>query len=288
VPLIQVRNSATGKITSLTLRNIWTGTNYRGPLIAIEPGAAIYEVGIHNCLIDTVTGHTAATDNQVITNANLIDHLTVRDSQYNGGAIQVDSPDVTWSGNWGGRQEFWPTNVQRHWSGVALVVDQGGGALTWVDLGKSFMDNTGSGAVTYTLPGIGTYTIVKGARISFRKTDSGTGSVTISRSGADVIDGLTSIYLRKEGESVTLISDGTSNWYRERDFFKGAATDSVTDNSTISHGLGYEPSVVILTGTVAGEIVTLQAKSSTTITVDIKKRADGSAGTSQTIHSMMK
>jgi len=288
IPLIQVRASADVSLTKnlgLDIRNSSTLVNYRGPIIAIDPSADIQYVGIHNSRLDAVSGHTTAMDNQAITNASVIDHLTVTDSQYNGSALQEDSPDVTWSGNWGGYQQFWPTNVQRHWSGVALVVDQGGGTLNGNDFGKTFVDTTAASNFTYTLPD--TNTAPKGASVSFKKEDTGAGIVTIQRSGADVIDGLTSITLRRAGESVRLISDGAANWYRERDFFKGAATASVTDNTDVSHGIGYAPSVVVCTTSVGGETCSVSAISSTTFTVRLLKH-DGTAGTSQTVYWMAK
>ena len=61
------------------------------------------------------------------------------------------------------------------------------------------------------------------------------------------------------------------------------ATASVADGGTITHGLGVAPTVVTAVGSVAGEIVSVTAKSSTTFTVAIKK-PDGTAGTSQTIY----
>lgn len=64
---------------------------------------------------------------------------------------------------------------------------------------------------------------------------------------------------------------------------KRGATASVADGGTITHGLGTTPSGVSAVGSVAGEIVSVTAKSSTTFTVAIKKH-DGTAGTAQTIY----
>lgn len=61
------------------------------------------------------------------------------------------------------------------------------------------------------------------------------------------------------------------------------ATESVADGGTVTHGLGYTPTAVNATGSVAGEIVTVTAKSGSTFTVAIKK-LDGTAGTAQTIY----
>jgi hypothetical protein len=62
------------------------------------------------------------------------------------------------------------------------------------------------------------------------------------------------------------------------------ATASVADGGTITHGLAPgTPTGVTATGSVAGEIVSVTAKGSTTFTVAIKK-PDGTAGTPQTIY----
>ena len=62
----------------------------------------------------------------------------------------------------------------------------------------------------------------------------------------------------------------------------GAAT-TVADGGTIAHGCVKAPTKVTLTGSVAGEIVTVTSIDATNITVAIKK-PDGSAGTTQTIY----
>jgi len=61
------------------------------------------------------------------------------------------------------------------------------------------------------------------------------------------------------------------------------ATATVADGGTITHGLGSTPVVVLATGSVAGEIVSVTAIGATTFTVAIKLH-DGTAGTSQTIY----
>jgi hypothetical protein len=63
--------------------------------------------------------------------------------------------------------------------------------------------------------------------------------------------------------------------------------NSISDGGTITHSLGTTPTTVIAIGSVANEIIAITAKGSTTFTVAIKKRADGSAGTTQTIYWMV-
>lgn len=66
----------------------------------------------------------------------------------------------------------------------------------------------------------------------------------------------------------------------------GGANASTTDGATIAHGCPATPTCVQVTGSVAGEIVSATGVDGTNITVAIKKRADGSAGTSQTVYWM--
>lgn len=65
---------------------------------------------------------------------------------------------------------------------------------------------------------------------------------------------------------------------------KAGAAASKTDGSTITHGFGSTPTGCLITLSVANEIGAVTAISSTTLTLAIKKRADGSAGTSQTVY----
>jgi hypothetical protein len=65
-----------------------------------------------------------------------------------------------------------------------------------------------------------------------------------------------------------------------------SGSESVEDGGTIAHGLGDTPTVVIVTGSFAGEIVTATADA-TNITVSIKTTL-GEAGTTQTVSWMAK
>ena len=61
---------------------------------------------------------------------------------------------------------------------------------------------------------------------------------------------------------------------------------SVADGGTISHGLATAPSVVLVTPRIAGEFVSVTARTTTTFTVAIKKPGPTggiAAGTTQTI-----
>lgn len=64
---------------------------------------------------------------------------------------------------------------------------------------------------------------------------------------------------------------------------EGAAA-SVSDGGTIPHGLGVAPAVATVSGSIANELVAVTGVDATNITVSIKKRGDGTAGTAQTIY----
>jgi len=106
--------------------------------------------------------------------------------------------------------------------------------------------------------------------------------------------GLTSIAIQKEAAHTfnTPTNIFRDNWHPGLSVFFTApvkrtgqgATAFVADGGTITHGLAPgTPTGVTATGSVAGEIVSVTAKGSTTFTVAIKKR-DGTPGTPQTIY----
>lgn len=79
-----------------------------------------------------------------------------------------------------------------------------------VDNAGLVLVNASSGNVTLTLPaanGLGG----RPQRFTFARSDSALNTVTIQRSGADTIEGLTSFLLAQRGR-VTLVSDGVSGW----------------------------------------------------------------------------
>ena len=78
---------------------------------------------------------------------------------------------------------------------------------------------------------------------------------------------------------------GTAGWepiYSNGGF--GAAAN-VSDGGTITHGYASAPTAVLITGSVAGQIVTVSSIGATTFTVAIKTNL-GAAGTAQTIYWM--
>lgn len=106
--------------------------------------------------------------------------------------------------------------------------------------------------------------------------------------------GLTTIAIQKEAAHTftpatnifqnNVINPAMGFWFQAPVRFTAqGATASVADGGTITHSLGYTPVGVTAIGSVAGEIVSVTAKSGSTFTVAIKKH-DGTAGTAQTIY----
>lgn len=87
-----------------------------------------------------------------------------------------------------------------------------------------------------------------------------------------------------QGVQSQFVYTGTA-WVRIGDLVVAGAT-TASDGDTITHGFGSTPSVVTITGSVAGEFVAVTAVSSTTFTVAIRATAGagGDPGTTQTIY----
>jgi Pectate lyase superfamily protein len=66
----------------------------------------------------------------------------------------------------------------------------------------------GAGGITITLPPATN----KGQRLMIKKSDAGAGAVTISRAGADTIQGANTIALAAQWASRVLVADGVSTW----------------------------------------------------------------------------
>lgn len=84
-------------------------------------------------------------------------------------------------------------------------------AITAESIGYEFnmiqVNTTASTGYTISIPDP---TLVKGCKLTFRKTNSGGGLITIDPDGAFTIDGLSTVTLWAQYASLTLISDGVS------------------------------------------------------------------------------
>jgi hypothetical protein len=70
--------------------------------------------------------------------------------------------------------------------------------------------DAGSGGLIVTLPPAST---ASGMIVFIKRIDSSTSSVSVNRSGSDTIEGATSQPLAKQYSGLTLVSDGSTNWY---------------------------------------------------------------------------
>jgi hypothetical protein len=80
------------------------------------------------------------------------------------------------------------------------------------DQGTLFRANTGSGAITFTLPQISTVT--DGFKVSIVKWTSDSNQVSITRSGSDTINGGTTVTIGSQYSQVILVADfETNTWF---------------------------------------------------------------------------
>lgn len=76
--------------------------------------------------------------------------------------------------------------------------------------GDYILGNTTSAGFTITLPAAST---VPGAIITVTKVSSDANNLTVSRAGSDLIVGATTAVISVQYNSITLLSDGSSNWF---------------------------------------------------------------------------
>ena len=89
-----------------------------------------------------------------------------------------------------------------------LATNGGSVTVTTTDGYQFYSMQPGASSRTVTLPAASANT---GRKITVKKTDSSTGTVTITRAGTDLIDGATTLVLTSQYDSVELISD-SGNW----------------------------------------------------------------------------
>ena len=101
--------------------------------------------------------------------------------------------------------------------------------------------------------------------------------LAVVRIGGNVVGG---IWVQDDGtvvipklNSSEIVSDNVA---------EGAALN-VADGGTIPHGLAHVPTVYFVEATITGEYARVSAVDGTNLTVAIKKLADDTAGTTQTI-----
>ncbi len=80
---------------------------------------------------------------------------------------------------------------------------------TTLEGGGIILADSTAGAIVLTLPPAAT----EGVLYHIKKVDSSPNTVAIATSGSDKIDGDSSVGATTQYESVTMISDGTTNWY---------------------------------------------------------------------------
>lgn len=145
-------------------------------------------------------------------------------------------------------------------------------AITADSIGYEFnmiqVNTTASTGYTISIPDP---TLVKGCKLTFRKTNSGGGMITIDPDGAFTIDGLSTVTLWARYASLTLISDGVSWGIVDTAAVRGTWTPSASGIaatgtwsmsgvfSRVGHLIFFELQILASTGTVeitAGDYIT--------------------------------
>lgn len=158
--------------------------------------------------------------------------------------------------------------------------------FTATEIGDLYLDYTNAVLYIATATGTGGWVAYAGlSSMASGATIGGTSIFTGSGSPASVITAVRIGDLYVDYTNAVLyiaIATGTGGWQTVPRFTNGAAA-STADGGTITHGLGATPTTVQVTGSVAGQIVTVTSIGATTFTVAIKTNL-GAAGTAQTIY----
>lgn len=93
-------------------------------------------------------------------------------------------------------------------SGISAVTNASATSTT-TDGFRAYLFSTGASNRTLTLPAASANA---GRVLNVKKTDSGAGTVAITRAGSDTIDGATTYTLTSQFDSITLICDGSATW----------------------------------------------------------------------------
>jgi len=155
------------------------------------------------------------------------------------------------------------------------------------EVGDLYMDYTNGILYIASATGTGSWTayaglssMASGAKIGgtsiFTKSGSPAGVTTAVRIGDICID-------YTNGVIYMATATGTGNWVAIYTPSTSGAEASVADGGTITHGFASAPTTVLISGSVAGEMVAVTAIGATDFTVAIKTNL-GAAGTTQTIY----
>lgn len=106
--------------------------------------------------------------------------------------------------------------------------------VTTTDNYRTILVTTGAADRTITLPSAGTNA---GRVLTIKKADTGAGKVLIARSGTDTIEGVTTLTVPNQYDSVTLVCDGSSTWQVAA--FSGASQTRGSNGGATSPAAGY-------------------------------------------------
>jgi hypothetical protein len=159
-------------------------------------------------------------------------------------------------------------------------------AFTAKEVGDLYLDYTNAVLYIASATGTGSWTAYAGlSSMASGATIGGTSIFTGSGDPSGVITAVRIGDLYVDYTNAVLyiaIATGTGSWQTLPRYTQGAAA-TTSDGGTITHGFGTTPTVVTISGSVAGQTVTVTSIGATTFTVAIKTNL-GAAGTAQTIY----
>lgn len=117
-----------------------------------------------------------------------------------------------------------PNGISGFPTQVAVTTKSANYTILDGDTFRTILCDATAGAFTITLPAVATNS---NRQITFKKTDSGTNTVTIARAGSATIDGATSNWLNLQFDEFTLVCDGT-NWNIVNAYFPTRLTTEAT------------------------------------------------------------
>jgi hypothetical protein len=198
LPIIQIRSDAS-TLFGLLIEN-FTAINPRGPVIDNLTSSQLQSIQIFSSYI------ASGFSNPIISHADKIYNLSIRDSRLTAPTIMANTAMVDWSNNIVGNTTTQPKN-----SYVTQVT--GDITMSSNDVGSNYAFTVGASNVTLNLPVVSSVPL--NSTIIISKQDNGAGGIIITRNSSDTIGG-TGNYtytLSTQYKSVTLISDGGTNWY---------------------------------------------------------------------------
>jgi len=140
------------------------------------------------------------------------------------------------------------------------------------DYGKLVLCSASGGAFTITLPAAAT--AGDGFVVALKRTDSGTNVVTVDGNGAETIDGATTHGLRRQYDSIVLVSDG-SNWQTMGDDVGGTVRDYTRQQNFVEKTLSLDSAGAVAWDMDDGQVAVVTLTANATLSAPTNHKAGG-------------